>query len=74
MKKSDFEDSWESNRKVDKVGQQMVITEMQFGLMPRCETTNAIFILRQLQEKYLAKKEEFVLYIFRFGECFWSSA
>ena len=48
----------------------MVITEMQFGLMPRCETTNAISILRQLQEKYLAKKEEFVLYIFRFGECF----
>ena len=24
--------------------------------MPRCGTTNAIFILRQLQEKYLVKK------------------
>ena len=27
---------------------QVDITEMQFGFMPGCETTNAIFILRQL--------------------------
>ena len=32
---------------------------MRFGFISGCGTTNAIFILRQLQEKYLAKKENF---------------
>ena len=30
---------------------------MQFGFMPRRGTTKGHFILRQLQEKYLAKKK-----------------
>ena len=33
------------------------IDKMQFGFMPGCGTTNGISILRQLQEKYLAKKK-----------------
>ena len=44
---------------------------MQFGFMPRYGTTNAIFVLRKLKKKYLAKKtEEFVLLICRFGRAF----
>ena len=35
----------------------MGIDEMQRGFMPGSGTTNAIFILRQLQEKYLVKKK-----------------
>ena len=27
---------------------------MQFRFIPECRTTNAIFILKQLQEKYVA--------------------
>ena len=36
---------------------------MQFGFMPGCETKNAIFILRHLQEKYLEKKEFVLLHL-----------
>ena len=32
------------------------IDNMQFGFMARRSTTNANFIIHQLQEKYLAKK------------------
>ena len=39
------------------IKQQVDADETQFGFMPRYRTTNAIFILRQLQEKYLAKKK-----------------
>ena len=31
---------------------------MQFCLMPGCGTKNTIFILRQIQEKYFAKKRK----------------
>ena len=31
---------------------------MQFGFLPAYETSNAIFILRQLKEKYSAKKKD----------------
>ena len=37
------------------VRQQVDINEMQFGFMPGRGTTDAIFILRQLQEKYQKK-------------------
>ena len=41
---------------------------MQFGFMAGRGTTNVIFMLNQLQGKYSAKKEGFVLHICRFGE------
>jgi len=45
-------------RIVEKLIRQKVdIDQMQFGFMPGRETTAAIFVLRQLQEKYLAKKK-----------------
>ena len=39
---------------------RITIDDMQFGFMPGRSTTGAIFILRQLQEKYLAKKKNFM--------------
>ena len=48
---------------------QMDIDKMQFGFMPGCGTTNAIFILRQIQKKNLANKKS-VLYTCRFRESF----
>ena len=37
------------------------LDEMQFGFRPGRGTTDAIFIVRQLQEKYLLGKEERVV-------------
>ena len=34
----------------------VIIDSMQFGFVARRSTTDAFFIVRQLQEKYLAKK------------------
>ena len=49
---------------IDKlIWQQLDIDEMQFIFKSVCGTTNAILILAQRQEKYLAKTEEFVLCI-----------
>ena len=39
------------------IRQQINIDSMQFGFMPGRSTTDAIFILRQVQEKYLVKKQ-----------------
>ena len=36
----------------NKIREQVSVDEMQFGFMPGCGTTDAIHILRQLQEKY----------------------
>ena len=51
-------------------GKQVDIDEMQIDFVPGCGITDTSFILRHLQEKYLAKKEEVVLCICRFGESF----
>ena len=37
------------------------VDEMRFGFMPGVGTTDAIFIMRQLQEKYLAKRRNLYL-------------
>ena len=37
--------------------EEVPINNMQFGFMPGRGTTDVIFILRQLQEKYLRKKK-----------------
>ena len=39
------------------IRQQVDIGEMQFGFKPEYRTTNVIFILTQLQEKYEAKRK-----------------
>ena len=45
------------------IRQEMGIDVMQFGFMPKCGTTNAIFIWRQLQEKYLVKKNLYFAFV-----------
>ena len=49
--------------------QEVGIDEMQFGFIPGCGSTNAIFILRQLQEKYLAKKKNLYFAIVDLKKC-----
>ena len=39
------------------------IDQMQFGFMPGKGTTEAIFLVRQLQEKYLESKESYTLHL-----------
>ena len=41
-----------------RVRSQVKIDDMQFGFMPGKGTTDAIFIMRQMQEKHQAKKKE----------------
>ncbi len=45
----------------DIIRKQVNIDSMQFGFMPGRSTTDAIFILRQLQEKFLGKKKHLYL-------------
>ena len=46
-------------RVIEKIIRERIsIDDMQFGFMPGRGTTDAIFILRQLQEKHLAKKKK----------------
>lgn len=42
---------------------KVTISDMQYGFMPGKGTTDAIFLVRQLQEKYRAKKRE-LYYVF----------
>ena len=58
-------------RVIDKLLRERIdIDEMQFGFVPGRGTTDAIFLLRQLQEKYLGKEKESLLSLCRFGESF----
>ena len=43
---------------------------MQFGFKPKCKTTIAIFILRQLQEKFLTKRKNSYISIVDLEESF----
>ena len=46
-------------RVIEKIIRERIsIDDMQFRFMPGCGTTDAIFILRQLQEKHLAKNKK----------------
>ena len=46
-------------RVIEKIIRKRIsIDDMQFGFMPGRGTTDAIFILRQLQEKHLAKNKK----------------
>lgn len=40
------------------IREQIDIDSLQYGFMPGRGTTNAIFILRQMQEKYLGKRKD----------------
>ena len=49
-------------RIVDSLNRQLVsINDSQFGFIPGRGTTDAIFVVRQLQEKYLAAKKRFYM-------------
>ena len=49
-------------RVIDKLLRERIdIDEMQFGFVPGRGTTDAIFLLRQLQEKYLGKRKNLYL-------------
>ena len=37
---------------------QVDIKDIRFGFMPGCSTTDVIYILRQMQEKYLIRKRK----------------
>jgi len=41
-----------------RIWQQIDIDEMQFGFMKCKKTTDAIFIVKQMQENYLAKEKK----------------
>ena len=41
--------------------EQVQIDELQFGFMPGKGTTDAIFIVRQMQERYREKKRDLYL-------------
>ena len=55
------------------IGEMVDISETQFGFLRWFAARNNIVILRQLQEKYSANKDEFVLSLYKFVESVWSS-
>ena len=58
-------------RVIDKLLRERIdIDEMQFGFVPGRGTTDAIFLLRQLQEKVFGKEKEYLLSLCRLGESF----
>ena len=58
-------------RVIDKLLRERIdIDEMQFGFVPGRGTTDAIFLLRQLQEKYLGKRKNLYLAFVDLGESF----
>ena len=46
---------------------------MQFGFMPGCGTTDAMFIVRQIQVAYIRKKSESVLCFCSLRKSLWQS-
>ena len=60
-----------AERVIEKLIRKLVhIGEILFGFIRGCRTSNTIANLRQLHQKYLAKKEEFALGIYRFRKSF----
>ena len=54
----------------DVIRKQVDIDSMQFGFMPGRGTTDAVFILRQLQEKYLSKRKNTYFAFVDLGKAF----
>lgn len=59
---------YDSRKKL--IRQQIDINERQFEFMRRCQTTDTIFILKQLQEKKLAKSEDLYFRFIHFQKAF----
>ena len=55
---------------VERAREKVNIDDMQFGFMPGHGTTDAIFLLRQLQEKYFGKKEKLYFTFVDFEKAF----
>ena len=51
-----------------KIGQEAVIREHQFGFMPGRSTTEAIHVLSRLMEKIQGEEKGFAYGVYRFGE------
>ena len=47
----------------EKIREQVKIDDMKFGFMNGKATIDAIFIARQLQERYVEKKKKFILHL-----------
>jgi len=54
----------------DRIRQQIDIDDMQFGFIKGKGTTDAIFIVRQMQEKFRAKGKKSLFWLCGFGKNF----
>ena len=62
-------DSEDSQRITERsIRQQVDLNKMESGFMSECAITNAIFNLRQLLEKHLAKKKHLYLVLVDFDK------